>query len=144
MVCSTAFTQIDSSSTSSSLNQFIGANLLATGSIFPFFSLSFWCLRLDWIGCTQPCSFAALTLVDLLHNATLKNNICDYKLSIKFELCIHIISLAPNTTKSRICIQPAPNTLHLKVLLAIVSHFLLASSCVYLLRWCVVFSWWLH
>lgn len=54
--------------------------------------------------------------------------------------CIHIISLAPNTTKSRICIQPAPNTLHLKVLLDTASHFLLASSCVYLLRWCVVFS----
>lgn len=50
------------------LNQFIGANLLATGSIFPFFFLSCWCLRLDWIGCTQPCSFAALTHVDLLHN----------------------------------------------------------------------------
>lgn len=95
MVCSTAaFTQI-SSSTSSSLNQFIGANLLATGSIFPFFFLSFWCLRLDWIGCTQPCSFAALTHVDLLHNATLNNNICDYK-SLS---CIHIISLAPNITK---------------------------------------------
>lgn len=34
----------------------------------PFFFLSFWCLRLDWIGCTQPCSFAALTHVDLQHN----------------------------------------------------------------------------
>lgn len=130
-----AFTQIDSSSTSSSL-PFHWRKSAGYWFDLPFFFLSFWCLRLDWIGCTQLCSFAALTHVDLLHN---EHYIIIF-VTIKFELCIHIISLAPNTIKSRICIQPAPNTLHSKVLLATASHFLLASSCVYLLRWCVVFS----